>query len=232
MYKIVFMIVTCAVLAMVSSCGDDNEPAGPEVDESLVKELVEQGWSHFESAFYDSAKAAFEEAIATDSTYADAHNGLGWSVLFLGLPPSNEPLDEAIAAFELAIGYELYAADPQVGLAVLYQAEGEYQSAVQYAEEALDLEPTYSFRHKQSVNYFDIHLVLAQSYFGLGEDYFPQAQAEVDILDPENGLDPGDITTWRVDLDRDSEIEPGETFSSYTEALMELIELLEREIFG
>lgn len=232
MSRHISMIVMCAVAGLFTSCGDDKGPVGPGGDESLVKGLVEQGWSHFESAFYDSARTLFEEAIANDSTYADAHNGRGWSTLFLGLPPSNEPLDEAISAFERAIVYELYAADPQVGLAIAYHSEGEYQSAIQYAGQALSLEPTYAFRHRQSVNYLDVHLVLAQSYFGLGEAYFPQAQAEVDILDPPNGLDPNDITTWRVDLNRDGEIEAGETFSSYTEALMELIELLQREIFG
>jgi tetratricopeptide (TPR) repeat protein len=193
---------------------------------------VNQGWNFFENASYDSARARFESAIAIDPTYADAHNGLGWSVLYLGFPPSNEPIDEAITAFLQAITRGLFAADPQVGLAFAYQSEGEYSPAVQYAQSALNMEPTYSFRHRDTINYLDIRLVLAQSYFGQGEDYFPQAQAEVDILDPDNGLDPQDETTWAVDLDRDGEIEVGETYSSYTEALMELIDLLQQEIFG
>jgi len=217
----------------ITSCGDEEEPTGPgEPDTSQASAYTQQGWDLFEAADYDSAKGMFEAALGADTTYADAHNGLGWSTLFLGLPPSNEPLDDAITAFIQAIDFELFAADPQVGLAIVYQSEGQYSSAVQYAQDALDLEPTYSFRHRQTINHLDVHLVLAQSYFGLGEEYYPQAQAEVDILDPDNGLDPDDMTTWAVDLDRDGEIEAGETFSSYTEALMELIELLQREIFG
>jgi tetratricopeptide (TPR) repeat protein len=222
-----------AMIWLPTSCGNNGGTQGPPVpdrDEAIV--LTNEGWAYFESGTYDSAKTRFEEAITADPSYADAHNGLGWSELFLGLPPSNEPIDGAIAAFQDAITNGIYAADPQVGLAIAYQSEGDDSSAVQYAQDALDLEPTYSFRHRNSINYLDIHLVLAQSYFGLGQDYYPQAQAEVDILDPDNGLDPDDMSTWMVDLDRDGEIEAGETFSSYTEALMELIELLYGEIFG
>jgi tetratricopeptide (TPR) repeat protein len=210
------------------SCGDDG-PSGPGEDASP---LVSQGWTYFEDGQFDSARVQFEEALSIEPDLADAHNGLGWSILFLGLPPSNEPLDEAVTAFERAIDLELYAADPQVGLAIAHQAEGDYEAAVDYALEALDLEPTYSFRHRQSVNYLDVRIVLAQSYFHMGESHYPEAQAQVDILEPGNGLDPEDESSWRVDLDRDGQIESGETFGSYTEALMELIELLQRELMG
>ncbi len=231
MYKRNIFLAMCLAVLVGISCGEDKQPTGP-VEEPSVNEQMELGWGYFERAVYDSAKMEFEEALALVPSHADAHNGLGWSVLFLALPPSNEPMDEAVTAFEQAITYELFAADPQVGLAIAYQSEDDFQSAVDNAREALTLEPTYSFRHRQTINYLDIHLILAQSYFGLGEASYPEAQAEVDILDPDNGLDPADEMTWKVDLDGDGRIEVGETFGSYTEALLELIELLQQEIFG
>ena len=77
--------------------------------------------------------------------------------------------------------------------------------------------------HMTTIDWRDMRLLLAQCWFRLGEEWFDEAQAQVDILDPANGLDPSDPATWSVG---------GTTFDSYGAALMTAIMELESLISG
>ena len=84
-------------------------------------------------------------------------------------------------------------------------------------------DPDWVFSHLTSIDYRDMHLLLAQCYFRMGEAWFDEAQARVDILDPANGLNPAVPGTWSGG---------GVTFSTYGAALMTAIMELETVIGG
>jgi tetratricopeptide (TPR) repeat protein len=183
--------------------------------EKTAQQLTAEAWSLFESADYDGAKAGFEEALSKDANYADAYNGRGWSYGFLDMK------DEALVDFQSAINKGLDKPDAHVGLAGLYLGKEEFQSAATHAWAALSMDSDYSFSHKSSINYLDLHLILAQAYYGLGDDYLDSAQVQVDYLNPANHLDPTDPNTWKVS---------GQTYATYPEALLKEIQRLEQII--
>jgi tetratricopeptide (TPR) repeat protein len=183
--------------------------------EKTAQQLTAEAWDLFESADYDGAKSGFEQALSKDGNYADAYNGRGWSRGFLGLK------DEALADFQSALAKGLNKPDAHVGLAGLYLGKEEFQNAATHALAALSSDSDYSFSHKSSINYLDLHLILAQSYYGLGGDYLDSAQVEVDYLNPANHLDPADPNTWTVS---------GQTYATYPEALLKEIQRLEQTV--
>lgn len=176
-----------------------------------------QGWSEFESASYDTAVTYFNNALGLDSNHADASSGLGWSKALLGF------LSEAVTALQTANSLGLTTQDANAGLAVVYRDLPNLESAISHAGTVVGNEPSYSFSHRPSIDYKDMHLVMAQCYYRQGEASFPDAQAQVDILYQNNGLDPDTPSTWVVG---------GQTYQTYAEALLMKIEELEASIGG
>ena len=62
-----------------------------------------------------------------------------------------------------------------------------FDSAIAFASEALDQESSFEFSHDSSFDWRDLHLIKAQSYYGLDE--FLSAKGEVDALGG-HSLDP------------------------------------------
>jgi tetratricopeptide (TPR) repeat protein len=200
------------LLALTGNCGKSKKVTEPEV---TAEELAGQGWGLFESDDFSDAKAKFSQAMAKDSAYADAYNGRGWCNAFLDLE------DEAISDFLAANLKGLSKPDAYAGLAAMYVGDQEFQSAITNAKNALAMDLTYQFSHKTSIDYLDLHLILAQAYYGLGGEYLDSAQQEVDYLNPGNDLNPADPMTWVVD---------GITYYAYAEALLKEIQRLEEAI--
>jgi tetratricopeptide (TPR) repeat protein len=206
------LLIIPILLALTGNCGKSKKVTEPEV---TAEELAGQGWGLFESDHFSDAKARFSQAMAKDSAYADAYNGRGWCNAFLDLE------DEAISDFLAANLKGLSQPDAYAGLAAIYVGDQKFQSAITSAKNALAMDPTYQFSHKTSVDYLDLHLILAQAYYGLGGEYLDSAQQEVDYLNPANDLNPADPMTWVVD---------GITYPTYAEALLKEIQRLEESI--
>ena len=77
------------------------------------------------------------------------------------------------------------------------------------------LEPNFVFSYKQTIDSKDIRLGLAEAYFF--KQNYNLAQDQVDILDPNNGIDPNQSVFWTVD---------SIIYNTYPEALLALIEKL------
>ncbi len=176
-----------------------------------------QGWARFEADEFTAAKSNFEEAILMDNAYADAYCGLGWSKAMLN------DLADAKIDFLLAINTGLSSMDAHAGIAGVYRDLSDLDSAIQSASTVLQNTPSYQFSHRLSIDYKDMHLIMAQCYYRKGESHFIYAQAQVNILDPSNNLNPSDPLTWIVS---------GVTYDSYAEALLKMIEKLETTIGG
>jgi tetratricopeptide (TPR) repeat protein len=185
--------------------------------EKTASEFTAEGWSLFESDDFTGAKSKFSEAMAKDGNYADAYNGRGWCNAFLDLD------SDAISDFEAANTKNLSKPDAYAGLAGVYVGNQEFANAVENASMALSMDPNYQFSHRTAIDFSDLHLIKAQAYYGLGGIYLDSAQAEVNCLNPFNGLDPAESSSWVVN---------GIIYNSYAEALLKEIQRLEESIGG
>lgn len=203
------LCLTVLLLMASINCGKSTKP------EKSAEEFTAEGWRLFEADDFAGAKPNFSQALARDINFADAYNGRGWCNLFLDLE------DEAISDFDTANAKGLSKPDANVGLSAIYVGCQEFTKAITNAKTALFMDSTYQFSHKTSIDYLDLHLILAQAYYGIGGAYLDSAQQEVDYLNPDNNLDPAQSTTWIVN---------GVTYVSYAEALLKEIQRLEESI--
>ena len=154
-----------------------------------VKNLISSGWQLFESKKYTDAEVKFDSAVVLssgisvlDSLKAEAWLGRGWSRAHL------EDMDNA--KLDLLSSAGVQSANPRVilgakaGLAFVHHALNEYNNAIKRANEVLNEDANYVFEHDSRVYYKRLRLVLAQSYYSIGD--FQKAASELDILDPAN----------------------------------------------
>ena len=164
-----FLILMIGVLA----CTDKTDKA---------MDLTEQGWESFEDGELDEARSDFEDAIDQDSTYADAHNGLGWCDLL------EDKLASALDNFEKALFYDSELIDASAGASLAATDKDEHQKAVDYAKDVIDADASYKFSHYPSVTIEDIRLARAKSAATLG--YFDTVLEEIKEFDSSFDEDP------------------------------------------
>jgi tetratricopeptide (TPR) repeat protein len=182
---------------------------------SRAAEETALGWTAWEAGDYTTARTHFLSALGEEADYTEAHLGLGWSHAFLGSLP------QAVTALTNALAGDPITADPQAGLAIVLRDLPDLDGAITAADAALSITPAWSFSHRTSIDWKDLRLVLAQCYFRKGSATFTQAQAQLDLLDPDNGLDPAQSATWTVG---------GIDYDTYAEALLMAIEAVEATI--
>jgi tetratricopeptide (TPR) repeat protein len=203
-------LLTATALLVAAGCSK----SGPG---SRAPEETALGWTAWEAEDYTIARSHFLTALSEEADYADAHHGLGWAHAFLG------SLSLAVTALTNAQADGLTTADPYAGLAFVLRDLPDLDGAIAAAGAALGITPTWSFIHRPSIDWKDLRLVLAQCYFRKGSATFAQAQAQLDLLDPGNGLDPALPATWTVE---------GVDYDTYAEALLMAIEAVEATIGG
>ncbi|MGD9140319.1 MAG: tetratricopeptide repeat protein [bacterium] len=162
---------TLCALALAVGCGGDGG-AGPG---ATAESRTDEGWALFEAGDYTGAIGKFNEAVAIDDEYADAYNGLGWSFAKL------DSLARALTHFGSSISNGM-TGDPHAGRAPVYRDVDppEFANAVSTATTALNHDRRYEFEHDTDFDWRDLHLIMAQSHFGLGQ--YDLANAEVDSL--------------------------------------------------
>jgi tetratricopeptide (TPR) repeat protein len=174
--RLTLSIVFACCLALGWGCGGSGGGGGGPAD--TAASLTDEGWTHFEAEEYQQALDKFHQALGLDDTYADAYNGLGWSHAKM------DSLAQAIAGFDEALTLGVTSADPHAGKAPVYrdyEAETDHFSlAVSSADSALAISSDYIFSHDEDFDWRDLRLVLAQSYYGLGD--FASAADEVTAL--------------------------------------------------
>lgn len=175
-------LVAIALIAIAASCSDERKPTPQE-------DLVELGWASFERGDLGAAWDNFAAALAADAAYGEAHNGLGWVCARL------DSLGKATIQFRQARADGVpRPADPEAGLAVvLRDCSGQgcgLEGAAEGAEAALSLDSRYVFEHDSTLTWCDLHLILAQCYFGMGQ--YDLANAHVDSLPGGVAQDPSE----------------------------------------
>jgi len=161
-------------------------------------ELNLSAWARYESGLYNSAIIYFNQALDLDSTYFDSYNGLGWSYIAL------YELELADSSFNLGSSYAPAYDEILAGYSFVYSALNQDEEAINSANSVLSGDNNYVFSHNAQINYCDLRVLLAISYFNTGIYYEESdeiviqacAQGQVNILDATNGLDPDVESTW------------------------------------
>ncbi|MFH1679368.1 MAG: hypothetical protein ABIH26_01845 [Candidatus Eisenbacteria bacterium] len=159
---------------LLGGCGGGGGGSAPGVDDPA--DLTNSGWAAFESGEWTEAAALFRSAIAADSIYGDAYNGLGWT------RARADSLGAAVEAFDASIRTGLKSADPHAGKAVVLRdlTPPDYPGAIAAARAALSWSRDYRFDHDASFDWMDLRVLLAQSLFAITD--YEMANAEVDTM--------------------------------------------------
>jgi len=184
--------VSLVALPLLAGCGGKkNATPAPSAD---CSDISTQGWSLFAGGHYIEALARFKSAEETGGGCPDAFDGHGWAQLKL------DSLAQAVSDFGAALAAGATGADAMAGLATARldqsQANPDYTGAALAADSALARSPHFVFSHDSQFDYHDLHLILAQCRYGLGD--YAGANAEVDSLGG-NEQDP-DSPTFVQDL--------------------------------
>jgi len=169
--------------------------------------LVREGWRCYAAGKLDSARYYYDNAYQINPLSAEIWACLGWWWL------RNGQLDSARAHFAQALFFGPTQPVALAGLATLAMVNNEPAKAIGYLSTILDAIPAWQYAYYPPLNHKRLRLQLAEAYFQTGQ-YF-QAQQQLDLVWPANGLNPDITTTWKVN---------GVTYDSYAAALFAAIE--------
>lgn len=173
-------ILIFALILLVSLLGC-REKIEPEVDD-----FVEYGWSLYADRDFQGAYVQFQEGIDVDSMYIDGYNGAGWCYVEFNSP------DTAISFFSEGLQY-IVVDSSQVrfemlaGLALSYHVTGDYTRAIARGSELITFRPVFEFGHDWRIDYEDIIILLAASYYAQGN--FASSLTWIQVLDEEFTVD-------------------------------------------
>ena len=138
---------------------------------ATAEDMAEYGWELYESKDYLNSNIWFNDAMVKDSKWKDGYNGLGWSYAKLMV------IDSSIAHFKTGlektqnIGETTDVhAEILAGLTFAYHANKNDAKAIEYGRAFLDstvkpLKKPWAFSHDSLLNYLDVRITLAASYF-------------------------------------------------------------------
>lgn len=182
------LILALILMTSFMSCRDKIDP--------LVDDFVEYGWALYDARDFQGAFAQFQEGLALNAQYIDGYNGSGWCYVEFNSP------DTAITFFSQ--GLDLIIVDSSqvrfemlAGIALSYHVTGDYTRAISRGEELIEFRPAFEFVHNWRIDYAEIIVMLASSYFAQGD--FSASLVWVQVLDADFSVD---VTTneGRADL--------------------------------
>ena len=155
------------------------------------------GWEMYELKDYLKSREWFFNSVETDKKWKDGYNGLGWSYAKL---LEMESLDtENIGSIRTFHRGLLQPKDPWnstdvhleilAGLTFAYHAKGNDKEAVKFGNALIDstligLNPSrwhsWAFSHDSTLNYLDLRITMASSYFALAE--FDSTQVHLKVV--------------------------------------------------
>ncbi len=142
---------------------------------ATAEDMAEYGWVLFETQEYLTSNAWFLDAIKENKDWKDGYNGLGWTYAKLMV------LDSSIAHFTTGLEKTQYQWNPVdvqseilAGLTFANHALGKDAKTIQYGTAFLDstvkpLTQGWAFTHDSLLNYLDVRITMAASYYALGK---------------------------------------------------------------
>ena len=155
------------------------------------------GWEMYELKDYLKSREWFFNSVETDKKWKDGYNGLGWSYAkLLEMDSLDTENIGSIRTFHRGL---LQPKDPWnstdvhleilAGLAFAYHAKGNGKEAVKFGNALIDstligLNPSrwhsWAFSHDSTLNYLDLRITMASSYFALAE--FDSTQVHLKVV--------------------------------------------------
>ena len=200
-------------LLLLLACPTEEDPPEEPLPPGLEL-YIQEGWAYLSVLLYEDALDKFEEALSVDSENIEASMGKAWSLLFLD---TGNTLDLMKYLFEKGVSDSTLSADAYCGLSIVTFAQGNYMSAITYADNLLSADPNYIFEYISEIDIYDILLVKAQAQF-LTQNYMDAYTTLSSISD--YSLDPDQVESWEV-----NEI----SYPSFETALAALIALVTSE---
>ena len=172
------------LISLVVGCDREGEniPTGAVT----VDMYLTDAWSAYESSNFETAITAFNNAKQRDAVKQDVYNGLGWSYAQIA------DYENSISNFKLLLSLtddDALITDCYAGLAMTYSSyrelpveEGNPDTmAIEYATQALEMDPNYQFSHDPNVNEKSLHVLIAQSHFNSQEFLHALNEIEMNI---------------------------------------------------
>ena len=189
------LLILSIVFLLIISCGKNGGGTNPPtIEEQIIKNL-QIAWTFFENAQYDSSEFYFDRVLALRTGEPRGQIGKGWSKLL----DENTDFNNIEILFESAMTNEDLKNDLMAGLAIVNNLQKKYSGAVDYVDQLLTAVSTYVFSHKTEINYQDLLIIQAHSYFY--NKQFDNAYVTILELTTDYIFDPADSTTWVVDGD-------------------------------
>ena len=155
------------------------------------------GWEMYELKDYIKSREWFYNSVETDKKWKDGYNGLGWSYAkLLEMDSLDTENIGSIRTFHRGL---LQPKDPWnstdvhleilAGLTFAYHAKGNDKEAVKFGNALIDstligLNPSrwhsWAFSHDSTLNYLDLRITMASSYFALAE--FDSTQVHLKVV--------------------------------------------------
>ncbi len=153
--KFIHLFISLIIAIGLSCSSSSNSDLSDE-------ELFDQAWGNFTAGNFTTAQGDFSDLQQRGTMPAEALNGLGWSSAYLGL------LQTAVGSFLNALDQspsESLRDDIYAGLVISYDALDESQSCLDASD---NVSQNWSFAYRSGLDYNDIVLLRAISYYALG----------------------------------------------------------------
>ncbi len=178
-------ITTLALLPLFAACGVVSN------DDPAAEGGMAAAWQSFRNGQYAAALDAFRELGLDGSLYPEATQGEAWCYLM------SHEADLAVPAFRQAL-----LADPEQTAALAGEAFAlrdatlpDYDRLLSKARQSLQRSPDFVFSHRSSINWMDLHVLMAQAFFY--QQRFDSTLAHLQAVDPSLALDPADTLSWQ-----------------------------------
>jgi tetratricopeptide (TPR) repeat protein len=168
--KLLPLVAAAAIIVSLGCEGDE------EFKEWSQADWTNAGWENWARGNYEAAESAFGNALKVDPYYAEAHAGMGWTLL------RTQDVDDAVGAFEDAVLVGEQAGTPlqvrqviYMGATTAYEASDEYKlSAARGRHMVSNLDgDNFKFPEKadpgKHITGYDLYIILALDYYGLGD---------------------------------------------------------------
>jgi tetratricopeptide (TPR) repeat protein len=158
--KIRHLLFVAMILASFVFIGCETTPV---ITPTSQQQFTDAGWLAWSEGQYVNAHEMFNNAYKVDDTFADAYNGDAWTYF------RQQNLTSAFTKFMRAQYIDNTLFDAYVGNSAVLLYMGYFNDSVLYGTYvANNMGDNYTFVRDASVTSFDVYMVLALDYFGLG----------------------------------------------------------------
>ncbi len=188
-----FIIILLAAIVMMNcGGGGGGGTKTPTIEEQVAENLVD-GWIHFENARYDSAEYYFDLALNLMNGHEESQAGKAWTLLM-----QDESDLAAIETYlEKAQSDTSLLNDVLAALGIVNNLQKDYSTSINHIQQLLDRSSAYVFSHKTDIDYNDMMVLQAHSYFY--NKQFDRAYEVILEMTTTYVFDPDDGSTWTVD---------------------------------